>query len=1244
MIANAGITTPARADCAPGAPGCIDKAGDLPSSFGGLPQWVDSEGGPRAKFSTRATNPPALKSSPSASAPTSSAPPPAAPARIAASETAACKSTRVKTAPAEFTFDGAPIDAASTAGPADRDICIDKSLQRADIQVRYDGFSSDPTLNVIASPNAANSAAAVRFVTYTNYATSIVRSEIRLFDPDDSVKSVPVAVIAMDGDHVDWRPQTRQERLTYVLRVYDRHGRFDETMPKTLELADFKGGSTAKVDRAQLTDNNSRYVKNIPINGGVILVSGRNLAPGGHVRVMGQPAEVDSKGDFAFKQIVPSGEHEIDVAISDESGATSVYSRDVTIPEHDLFYVGLAEATIGTNNARGPIALIAPDQADNYKGRYFADGRLALYLKGKIKGETLITMSADTRDQPIKRLFTNFMSKDPTYLLRNLDPNRYYPVYGDDSTLVEDAPTRGKFYVRVENGDSSATWGNFKTTITGTEYVRYDRGLYGLRLKAATPTPTKYGERRGAVEGFVAEPGTIGVRDVFMGTGGSSYFLSHQNVTQGSERVTVEVRNRVTGLVVQTKTLSPTSDYSINYIQGRINLNSVLGSTAASDFILQSGGMGGIDQYVVVNYEYAPGLSPVRDRVVGGRASYWLNDHLQVGATAYNQAGRGEKLFIGGADVTARLTPQTYIKGEFARSTGTGGFENLSIDGGFSFSTSRSAGGPAWARRVEAAADLAEIIPGANGKAAAFWKSKDANFSGPGEITTVLTGPVRDFGGRGEVKLNENWAARIKLEGHQDDYRDYYAGEANIAYAFAKHWRVTAGVRADQNNVLQYTASPDLNQAGRRVDAALRLDYIHSKDWGVYGFGQGTVARTLARRRNDRGGVGGYYRLNERLMLSGEVSGGSLGFGGKVGGEYKSDDDRTVYANFALDPDRTDILNRAGLGILTTGVRRRFNDDASVFAEARSRYGGGFSGLSHAYGLDYSPYKDVRTGIRAEFGKLTDPINGTVQRTAISPNATYSTDKVSVSSRIEYRQDKTTNLLPYGSIANSGLFSPTPWSPWQTRNTYLMANSLNLKLNPDWRLVGRINGSYSTSTQGDFYRGNYLEGVMGFAYRPVDNDRLNMLMKYTFFYNVPSSGQIMYVAGLNDYSQRSHVFSADAIYDVNEWISVGGKVGVRTGSIKDNMLNTGWYDSTALLTVGRLDIHVVKQWDVTAELRRLALLNINNAQTGALVAVYRHVSDNFRIGAGYNFTRFSDDLTNLSTRNRGFFINGIGMF
>ena len=47
---------------------------------------------------------------------------------------------------------------------------------------------------------------------------------------------------------------------------------------------------------------------------------------------------------------------------------------------------------------------------------------------------------------------------------------------------------------------------------------------------------------------------------------------------------------------------------------------------------------------------------------------------------------------------------------------------------------------------------------------------------------------------------------------------------------------------------------------------------------------------------------------------------------------------------------------------------------------------------------------------------------------------------------------------------------------------------------------------------------------------------------------------------------------------------------------------------------------------------------------GALVGIYRHFGQNVKVGAGYNFTNYSDDLANTGFREHGFFFNVIGKF
>lgn len=1137
-----------------------------------------------------------------------------------------CAGGLTSSSPFRFSIDGEPQAKGDKRNSADSQRCTDLALRSADIQVKYDGLDHEPRLNVVAGPDAARPGDRVVFATYTNYALQLVRGEVRVFEKGATVRQAPLAVVPLDRGGAIWTvPADAKDELRYVLRVYDEAGRFDETRVKSLDIAQLKGGKLDPRELAAVYDGNALEVRNIPVKGGAILVSGREVPPGHTISVMGLGVPIDSKGDFAIRQIVPAGTHLVDVVISDKKGVVASFQRSATIPTYDFFYVALADLTVGRGSTSGPLDILKPSAEDEFKDKVYVNGRVAFYLKGKIDGDTLLTAAADTRDQPIRHLFTNFDSKDPRYLLRTLDPNRYYPVYGDDSTLVEDAPTRGKFYVRLERGDANVVWGNFKTTVTGTEYVRYERGLYGARAQAKTPDSTRYGERRGTVEAFAAEPGTLGARDVFRGTGGSLYYLRRANITIGSERVTVEDRDRGTGLVLKTRSLVPAQDYEINYLQGRILLRSPLASTGESEFIVQGGSLTGTEQYLVINYEYAPGPTATNDRVVGGRASYWVNDQVQVGVTGYDQTATAEKIQIGGADVTIRYKPGTYVKLEAARSSGPGSGEAISVDGGFTFDSRVTSGRAAWAKRVEAAADVGELIDGAKGRVAAYWKDKDRDYSGPGEL--AIARASREAGAMATFKLSDRWSVKSKFDDRRDEFRNYTAGEQNVIYTFDDYWKLTIGARLDDNRVSQFSASRLLNQQGRRFDVAIKPEFDSNRDWTVYGVGQVTVERTGDRDRADRIGAGGTYRIDEKTKALAEITTGSGGLGGKAGVEYKIDEKRSSYFTYTYDPDRTDIITRGGYGNVSAGTRYRFNDNFSVFGEERVKHGGGFSGLTHAYGLDFVPYEKWKTGVAFETGSISDPYAGDVERTAVSLGVGYGNDGFVYAGKVEYRHDDVTRGAQLSS-----------------RETYLTTNSLGIKYDRDWRFIGKLAASYSTSTQGDFYSGDYIEAVSGIAYRPVDNDRLNALFKYTYFYDLPTPGQRIGVGGVGDFSQQSHVLSADAAYDVLPWVTAGVKYAFRLGELKDNTLGGPWFDSQAHLFIARADIHVVKNWDVTAEWRMLDVSTASDKQTGALVAVYRHLGENFKFGVGYNFTDFSDDLTNLSAKHEGVFVNAIGKF
>ena len=122
------------------------------------------------------------------------------------------------------------------------------------------------------------------------------------------------------------------------------------------------------------------------------------------------------------------------------------------------------------------------------------------------------------------------------------------------------------------------------------------------------------------------------------------------------------------------------------------------------------------------------------------------------------------------------------------------------------------------------------------------------------------------------------------------------------------------------------------------------------------------------------------------------------------------------------------------------------------------------------------------------------------------------------------------------------------------------------------------------------------------------------------------------------------MLSLDAQYRLTNWLTLGGKYGFRTGEVSLTRLSNDFVDSTAQLGVLRADLHFIKKWDAVIEGRILDVSAADDRRAGILAALYRHVGDNVKIGVGYNFTDFSDDLTDLSFDDNGVFLNLIGKF
>ncbi|NNN90869.1 hypothetical protein FKN13_26360, partial [Vibrio sp. 2-2(9)] len=70
---------------------------------------------------------------------------------------------------------------------------------------------------------------------------------------------------------------------------------------------------------------------------------------------------------------------------------------------------------------------------------------------------------------------------------------------------------------------------------------------------------------------------------------------------------------------------------------------------------------------------------------------------------------------------------------------------------------------------------------------------------------------------------------------------------------------------------------------------------------------------------------------------------------------------------------------------------------------------------------------------------------------------------------------------------------------------------------------------------------------------------------------------------------------------------------------------------------------VMKDWDVTGEYHWKTDSTYDELEQGALVSVNKHLSDNFKVGVGYNFSGFDGNLANDDDYDAsGVFINLVG--
>jgi hypothetical protein len=1091
---------------------------------------------------------------------------------------------------------------------------VDRLFEQMGVQMKFDGLGARPSLNVSTLDMRRSYAAGdtVTFRSSSNYPAWIDRAEIHIRDRNKRSPRVVVVPIDANGT-ANWdMPATGSADLEYTLRVYDAAGRYDETVALPLDrsagrLADPElNGPIVAAGEAE--DRTAR--RTIPVRGGAVTVYGEDVPAGTVINVMGEEVVPDVHRKFVMQRILPPGDHGIRIAVNG-GGANSEQTRDITIPASEWFSTGIADLTLGRD-------------LENDETYHF--GRIAGFAQGTLANGMRVTASVDTREGELRDLFSDFGRKYPDGMLRQIEPDEVFNTYGDDSVGEDLAPTSGKVYLRVDQGQSHLMWGDFKAAEDVSRLVRSDRTLYGLEGAYVSPGVTPAGDAKIRVSGFAAQPDSLVQRDILRGTGGSSYFLSRQDIQRGSETLLIELRDPVSGRVVETRRLVVGTDYRIDYVQGVVLLTAPLAPSAGAGGVVSDRPLGDYDVNLVAQYEYVPTLGGATGMTYGGRAETWISPTLRFGVSGVRETTGVADNTLAGADILWRQDDLTFLSLDYATSEGPGFGTTNSLNAGLDITPGTTAGAlglRAEAVRVEGSVDLARM--GGEGYVSGYFERKGEGFVSPQDDITV----GQDAWGI-DGKITVAAGARLTFGGEAfDDDAGKNRMDARIGAEIDLSDSLLLAVELDHTK-RRFAASTLDEDNGSRTTLGFKLKRTLNDDQSYWVFGQATLDRSGGLGANNRLGIGGETRFSEKLTGSGEISGGDLGLAAEAALTYAPNAGTSYSLGYRLDPARR--LDTVGFdgkdrGSIVLGAVSTINDRWAYRAENTYSAFGSQPSLASTYGLTYTPTDTWTYDGGIILGDSVEADGSTLSRKGLSLGVKYSGgENVTAGLRGELRDES----------------SDAPAST-ADRTTYLASGFYDRKTSENWRLSANLDAVFSQSDQSSVLDGTYVEARLGYAYRPVENDRMNALLSYTYLYDLPGSDQVNVDGDVDGPKQRSHIVNAALNYDLNPQWTLGLKYGFRSRqqAARDSTVFT---TAQSHLGIVRLDYHVVSNWDLMVEGRALLTPKADLTEFGALAGVYRHFGNNLRAGLGYNWGQVSDDLRLIDGANQGVFLNLTSQF
>jgi large repetitive protein len=447
------------------------------------------------------------------------------------------------------------------------------------------------------------------------------------------------------------------------------------------------------------------------------------------------------------------------------SGIIKAEARIDFMPDlRPLIGAGIIEGVINMRNINTNRLVLARTQdgfdqelkhlsRTNSNGKFNTAARTAFFLKGKVKGEYLLTAAYDSDKNTRDRLF------------RDIQPDEFYPVYGDSATKGFDAQSTGRFYVRIDKERSYLLFGDYTTQSYSTtrQLATYNRSLTGIK--------EHYETDRVSINAFASRDSVRQVVDEFRANGTSGPFtLTKQSGLVNSEKIEVITRDRnQPSIILSTVQKSRFTDYEIEAVAGRILFAAPIASV---DRDLNP---------VSIRVSYEVDQGGEKFWVYGADVQVKITEKLEVGGSYVEDRNPQDPASLTGAKKLAginaayKLGDDTYVSGEIARTEGFNGQKGTG-------------------KRIELKHQSDKL------EARAHWGKTDAAFDNP---NSNLNQGRSEAGAKAIYRLTDSdrvLAEAIHTEDvHNNGKRDGQL--VSIEHSFGNNMRIEAGMRHAKETV-----------------------------------------------------------------------------------------------------------------------------------------------------------------------------------------------------------------------------------------------------------------------------------------------------------------------------------------------------------------------------------------------------------------------------------------------------------